>query len=171
MLCFHCKTFLKSDTMGRLTRCLSFICRIGLVNVWKLHISKIYFWISHAAFSAECCRGVSASGTPAIERLNNQFCVSVHRWEVMGISPTMCRGWSDGHSAIYASFDVLGSHYLFYSSHSNIATDKDVSSRAGTTSSDKHDKYDDWLHPTEWNPLAVPWGYQAVCNGSWLGVP
>ena len=42
ILCFHCKAFLKSDTMGRLTRCLSFICCIGLVN----------------AFSAECCRRV-----------------------------------------------------------------------------------------------------------------
>ena len=38
--------------MGRLTRCLSFICCIGLVNVWKLHISKKL----RAAFSVECCR-------------------------------------------------------------------------------------------------------------------
>jgi hypothetical protein len=36
--------------MGRLTRCLSFICCIGFVNVWKLNISKKYFGISSTAF-------------------------------------------------------------------------------------------------------------------------
>ena len=46
------------ETSKCFLRSLSFIWCIALVNVWKLHISKKYFWISHAAFSAECCRGV-----------------------------------------------------------------------------------------------------------------
>ena len=50
--------------MGRWTRCLSFIWAIGLVNVWKLNISKEYFWIPCATFSAE--RG---GGVPWGERL------------------------------------------------------------------------------------------------------
>ena len=56
--------------MGRWTRCLYFICCIGLVNVRKLNISKEYFCVPCATVSAERGRVDSQLGTNIVDGLN-----------------------------------------------------------------------------------------------------